>query len=241
MSRKWLWMILVTSALVVLSSCFQYVRPSMRTPLGTERIFEKNYKINQIQAVFVGQPIVRVKAYQVERYSSNYMLASEDFVISGGPVTIRGDKNTSYPIRGEITLNSETYTVLNIPRLQGKIAGVLIRKDGTVHNKILNEDVIMIYSFTVSPPDLKFTPSEEERIKSAGYLNYELIYSGTDGKTLTVTYREYTSEDLARPGFYQNLVYESSKKRIRFKDTIIEIHEATNEKIVYTVISDGLN
>ena len=53
--------------------------------------------------------------------------------------------------------------------------------------------------------------------------------------------REYTSEDLARPAFYQNLVYESNKKRIRFKDTIIEIHEATNEKIVYTVISDGLD
>jgi hypothetical protein len=213
----------------------------MRTPLDTERIFEKNYKINQMQAVFVGQPIVRVKDYQVERYSSNHMLASEGFVISGGPVTIRGDKNTSYPIRGEITLNSGTYTVLNIPGSRGKLAGVLIRKDGTVHNKVLNEDVIMIYSFTVSPPDLKFTRSKEERIKSAGYLNYELIYSGTDGKSLTVTYREYTSEDLARPGFYQNLVYESSKKRIRFKDTVIEIHEATNEKIVYTVISDGLN
>ena len=72
-------------------------------------------------------------------------------------------------------------------------------------------------------------------------MNYELIYGGTDGKSLTITYREYTADDLARPAFYQNLVYESKKSRIRFKETVIEIHEATNEKIVYTVISDGLN
>lgn len=246
MSMKSLWMLPATLALIVLASCVQQVRPTERAQLGTERVFQKNYKINQMQAAYVGQPIVKVKDYQVERYSSGNMLASEDFVISGGPLTVRGNKNASYPIKGKITLSGEVYTVLNIPSSRGKLAGVLIRDDGTVHNKILNPgpsgDVIMIYNFTILPPNLRFILTKEERVsKSAGYLNYELIYSGTDGKSLTVTYREYTSEDLARPAFYQNLVYESNKKRIRFKDTIIEIHEATNEKIVYTVISDGLN
>lgn len=225
-----------------MSSCFQHVNPPSRTQLGTERVFQKSYQIGQMQEAYVGQSIVKVKDYQVERYSQNNMCASEDFVISGGPVTLKGNKNTNYQIKGEITLSGKTYTVLNIPGLRGKSAGVLIKGDGTVHNKILNGDVIMIYSFTVSPPDLKFTQSKEESInKKAGYLNYELIYSGTDGKSLTITYREYTADELARPAFYQNLVYESTKRRIRFKDIVIEINEATNEKIVYTVISDGLS
>ena len=45
-----------------------------------------------MQAAYVGQPIVKVKDYQVERYSSGNMLASEDFVISGGPLTVRETK-----------------------------------------------------------------------------------------------------------------------------------------------------
>jgi len=196
-----------------------------------------------MQVAYVGQPLVKVKDYRIERKSANQMLASEDFVISGGPVTISGNKNMSYPIRGEITLDREIYTVLNIPGSRNKLWGVLVSDYGTVHNKVLNPtptgDVILVYSFKVSPPNLRFIQSKEEKIiKGAGFENYELIYGGTDGKSLTVTYREYTADDLARPAFFQNLVYESNKKRIRFKDTVIEIHEATNEKIVYTVISD---
>ena len=241
MSKKYPWMFFATSALVLLSSCMQHVKPAARPHLGTERVFQRNYKINQTQAAYVGQPIVKVKDYQVERYTLNHMISSEDFVISGGPVTMRGNKNASYPIRGEITLNRETYTVLDLPGNRPRL-GALIREDGTVYNKVLNGDVIMVYSFTISPLSLRFIPSKEERIsKSSGYMNYELIYGGTDGKSLTITYREYTADDLARPGFYQNLVYESKRSRIRFKETVIEIHEATNEKIVYTVISDGLN
>jgi hypothetical protein len=241
MFRKCLLMFLASLALVFFSGCYKNVRPPVSYHLGTERIFQKNYQIGQKQEAYVGQPIVKVKDYQVERHSLNNMLASDDFVVSGGIVTISGNKNTGYPIKGEITLGGEIFIVLDIPG-PPKSYGVLIRKDGTVHNKVLNNNIVMIYSFKVLPPDLKFTPSNEETInKKAGYLNYELIYSGTDGKSLTVTYREYTGDDLARPAFYQNLVYESSNRRIRFKDIVIEIHEATNEKIVYTVISDGLN
>jgi hypothetical protein len=88
---------------------------------------------------------------------------------------------------------------------------------------------------------LKFIALKEEEIDvDAGYLNYELVYGGTDGKSITITYREYTSKDLTRPSFFQNVVYETGKKQIRFRDTILQIHEVTNEKIVYTVISDGL-
>jgi hypothetical protein len=88
---------------------------------------------------------------------------------------------------------------------------------------------------------LRFSPSEEEKkVLDSGYLNYELIYGGTDGKSITFTYREFTSQDLARPAFYQNLVYESGKEQVRFRDTLLRVHEATNEKIVFTVIADGL-
>ncbi len=230
--------------ITILSSCTQNVRPVTREYLGKERVFSKNYEIGQMMSAYVGEPIVKVKDYRVDRYKAKYMRASDDFTISGGIVTITGDKNTDYPVQGEVTIDGETYTVVSLPGSQqiGTGYGALIKSDGSVHNKLLNNNIIMIYSFSTKPSNLRFIPSKDEEINiGAGYLNYELIYSGTDGKSFTITYREYTSDDLARPAFYQNLVYEYGQGQIRFRDTVISIHEATNEKITYTVISDGLD
>jgi len=134
-------------------------------------------------------------------------------------------------------INGKTYTVVNVSGY-----GVLIKRNGQVHNKALNGQIVMLLRFKTTPTNLSFEPISTKKIKTgAGYLNYELIYSGRAGGSITLLYREYSSADLARPAFYQNLVYESDQKQIRFKDNIFSIHEATNEKIVYTVISDGLS
>lgn len=233
-------------SIVFLSACTQPIRPSSKMDLGTEQVFDKNYTIGQKQVAYVGQPILKVKDYKVRRFSSKQMRASDDFVISGGIVTIMGTKNTDYDVAGETTLDGKTYTAVKLPGGQGGLKA-LIDADGRVHDKVLNNagggsDIVMVYTFKTSPTDLRFDASKEEKkIIDSGYLNYEFIYGGTDGKSLTFTYREFTSGDLARPAFFQNLVYEAGKQQIRYKDTLMNIHEATNEKVVYTVISDGLS
>lgn len=245
MYKNYLRLIIVSWIVTCIIACTQYVRPTSSEYLGTERVFDKNYEIGQKLSAYVGQPIIKVKAYKVDRYKSNYMRASDDFIISGGIVTITGNKNTDYSVIGETTIGEETYTVVSIPSQRRNKGGLLIKSDGSVHNKVLSingSNVIMVYTFSVSPHDLKFYTSKgEKRIVDADYINYELIYGGTDGKSLTITYREYTKKDLARPAFYQNLVYQLGQSKIRFKDNVVEVHKATNEKIVYTVISDGLN
>lgn len=234
--------IIVLAALFV-SGCAQQIRPFLRSHIGTDRVFDKNYEIGQKLTAYVGQPIVKVKDYKVNRFKAKHMRASDDFVISGGIVTVAGDKNTDYAVRGETTIDGNTYTVVNLhsPQL-GAGFGALIKPDGSVHSRMLNNNIVMVYTFSSSPADLRFITSkkEEEIDVDAGYLNYELIYGGTDGKSITITYREYTGKDLARPAFYQNVVYEAGKKQIRFRDTVLQVHEATNEQIVFTVISDGL-
>jgi hypothetical protein len=69
---------------------------------------------------------------------------------------------------------------------------------------------------------------------------YELIYSGKNDVSLNATYREYSSDDLARQAFFQNLTYQANAKQIRFKDFVIQIHNVTNEQITYTILEDGL-
>jgi hypothetical protein len=237
-----------------LSGCGQYVRPLTRMKIGTERVFDKNYEVGKIQSVYVGQPVVKVKDYQVNRFSANFMQASDDFLISStnGDVIVKGTKNTDYPVRGLTTIDNQDFTVLDLPsdydifkekfKVHWKYGfAVLIKYDGSVHDKAMLDGIVFRPKFKSAPPDLRFFPSKDEEIElDSGYLNYELIYGGTDGKLITMTYREYTPDNFARPAFFQDLVYEARKSEIRFRDTAVKIHEATNEKIVYTVLSDGL-
>ena len=233
--------LIILISLTVLSGCSPLVLPTTTTHLGSKRVFYKNYTLGQKQAAFVGQPLITVKDYMVDSYKDDYMVATDNFVIKGGVITINGDKNTKYRIMGETTIGQETFTVVSLPKSQLDTWGILVDENGRVYHKVLNGGVLMFYSFQASPSNVRFVASKKENINvEGGYINYELIYSGTDGKSITITYREYTSNDLARPAFYQNLVYESEDKEIRFRNTKFLIHEATNEKIIYTVISDSL-
>ena len=75
----------------------------------------------------------------------------------------------------------------------------------------------------------------------ADYVNFELIYTGTDNTSLFMTYREYTPDNLARPAFFQNLVYPANSDTIRFRDIKIKVHDKANSQIVYTVTEDGFS
>lgn len=64
----------------------------------------------------------------------------------------------------------------------------------------------------------------------------QLIYSGKSGNTIRVTYREF-SNNMARPAFNQDLTYDlSESQRITFRNTVIEVKEATNSFIKFVVL-----
>lgn len=237
------------------SGCSQQVRPSPKVHVDSTRIFDKNYELGQKLIAYVGQPIIKVKDYKVKNYKSEYMKPSSDFVTSGGMgdfIKIYGKQGENYKTGDTSKIDGVEYTVVFINHPDGGRRGLLISSKGKVHSKILAEVpdwygrptgqfVTVLYSFDTLPEDVVFTSVNREEIDvNAGYMNYELIFGGTDGKSITISYREYTSKDMARPAFYQNLVYEVGKDKIRFKDTVIKIHSIDSEQVVYTVLSDGL-
>jgi hypothetical protein len=68
-----------------------------------------------------------------------------------------------------------------------------------------------------------------------GFRN-ELVYSGKDGTTIRLTYREYQGL-LVRPDFDQDLVFDlSDSDVIGFRSARILVVEATNTSITYVVI-----
>lgn len=72
-----------------------------------------------------------------------------------------------------------------------------------------------------------------------GSIMEELVYSGIDGKTIKVTYRQYVVQNsnfLIKDGFTQHLEYDlTEKKEIRYKSILIEVLEATSSEIKYIV------
>ena len=65
----------------------------------------------------------------------------------------------------------------------------------------------------------------------------ELIYNGRIGDTIRVLYREFQN-DMARPAFTQDVVYDLSESNIiGFRDVRIEIVDANNTRVRYSVIS----
>src|ERR1039457_437852 len=220
--------------------CSLPIRSVSREYQSSESLFEKNYTIDKKQFAYVGHPIITVKNYNIWKYKARYMRSSDDFKITGGMMTYSGKKDSDYPVVREITLNSLTYPALCLR--EGDNLGIIIKDNGNILGQAAYKSDLSLYNFTAMPTDLKFTPVLHDEIDSDPFtkgFRYELLYGGTDGKSFFVTYREFV-DDMAQPATYQNLTYEAGKKQIRFKDFVIQIHEATNERIVYTVTDDGL-
>tara|TARA_B110000008_G_C16928260_1_gene547651 strand:- start:360 stop:1088 length:729 start_codon:yes stop_codon:yes gene_type:complete len=231
---------------ICLAGCSQTVTNSQEKHLGTTHVFDKNYEIGQKQFAYVGQQIIKVKDYYFAEYSSDYMEATSNFkMINSGPVIadIIVQKGQKYLVVGEVDIDNEKFMVAAInPNATSYEQNYrfLIKENGEVHNKVMNTNIVMVYNFSfepLSPPF--FQPTTVEKIDTKqGFTNYELIFGGTDGKSISIDYREYTSDNLARPAYSQNLVYEVGSDKIRYNNTVIQIHEVTSEKIVYTVVSD---
>ncbi len=240
--------VLWVAVIVLVAGCGEAIGPGGGEYLGSQRVFERNYEPGEKRTALVEEPVVRVKDYTVDRYRAGCMRSTDNFVIKGGVVTIAGDKDTEYEMRGTTTVDDNEFTVVFIPgRPSGTGYGLLIDERGRVYHRALNFHYaysggdMMVYDFHATPEDLRFFELRREKVNAKeGYLNYEIIYGGIDEKSIRMTYREYTSEDLARPAFCQDLLYEAGCREIRFRDTKISVYEATNEKIVYAVVSDGL-
>lgn len=171
---------------------------------------------------------------------------------------VSGSSQKQYPFNYLTKINNAEYSVFWIGGENGKNFGLLIDDSGkffTGYAFVDNHDPSSLYQLKdviVNPanttmkmtknssPCSGFNDYDSDENIANGDNNFELLYGGINNVTISFMYREYTWNDLARPSFFQNLVYETGAKEIRFKDFKIEVLELTNEKIVYRVLEDRL-
>jgi hypothetical protein len=127
------------------------------------------------------------------------------------------------------TLESQTYKSYSIGVLKNATIGdaFIVDQDGTVST------VKRWVGVLNSPDGWQIT-----NVYSPDYVKKELIYGGKSGSTIEVTYREFRG-GYAAPAFYQNLKYDlNSSSTIRFQNFTIQIQQADNQTIVYSVLGD---
>lgn len=207
--------------------------------------YSKNYNLNQTNKAAVGEAIIKVRDYYVEKYSVSSVTPSETFHVSRmlGDMVFQGGKQ--YAVKGTVLVDGIQYLV--VPCTENNTGGyaILVSSDGSILNRaaIVNPMTSQVrtasYEWKVTPQSAKVAISENERISTdKGYENYEIIYNGTDNKSLFFTYREFSPEGLARTAFYQNMTYDALAKSIKFKKFRIIVNKASSEEISYTVIED---
>ena len=156
--------------LLVLAACIAgcvTVAPSteMKGITETNVRRERNYDLGVERTAVVGDPIVRVRGFLEEVTQYAAFEVSEDFRLSGGPVTLVFAQGEKLPIAGERVNNGTTYTVV---RKDG-FYGVQVAPDGSVGASLINGlgtdvqggDGISIHRYAINRPTP--TNGSEER------------------------------------------------------------------------------
>lgn len=241
--KCWLPICLSFLASFVLIGCAHQLKSVTYESQGVAHKYEKNYALNKLQKAYVGEPIIRVKDYYVEKVNIPQVEPSEDFSVETGLLKMKFSRGKKYSVSGTTAYNSTSYQVIlsDNHTLDWSTPAVLIDKEGTIlyAAQTGKSGVIVQPTFNLLPTTARMISAFDEKVSmSKGYENYELLFNGIDKNSMTFTYREFSPEGIARAAFYQNLTYDASAKVIRFKKFKIDVFVANSEGITYTVLED---
>jgi hypothetical protein len=217
--------------------------PQNATTSGVQHHVERNYELGKLQQVFVGQPLVRVRDYYEQQTLVSVLKADTTFRMLLPPL-IHADVPQGAVCRvvGTTSRNDKTYRLVVLPDPAASNLRLLLNDDGTFEGSAINQlNAEMGFSYKPYPPEARLVGDSASTVdRTKGFINFELVYSGTSSDSIQVLYREYTPDDMARPAFSQQLVYSLASKHIRFRDVQIDVKAADNEQISYTVLNDGM-
>jgi len=244
--------------MVITSGCgFSIHTRKTVLPRGEEivlkRFYVKSYVVGTKTIAYIGQPMAWWQPAKLSETQVYSLVIEKDFKLSGTyklnsnfaeDIYIAGFKGDICKLEGETVINGIKYFVITIK--ENEKYGLLIDSNGMLNKFIITDHdfdrgyaAIESIEPILSPPDALFVVKKKVEENPYG-IKRELIFGGVNNVSINVTYREYTPDEMARQAFYQNIIYQTSAELIRFQDIKIKVHEVTSEKIIYTVLEDGL-
>lgn len=218
--------------------------PVETTKADPVHLFERSYMLGARSRVAVGDTIVRVKDYFVERTEHLAVRPTHTITIARESVpTMRFAANRTYPILARFDVDGVSHFVVPDPLSRGVAA--IVRPDGIVLERaagVVGNAVsgLAWFDSTVSPADARMLQDVEDRVlRARGYVNYELIYNGASGGHLHMTYREFAPGNQARTASSQRVDFDANAEIVSFRKLKIRVHAATNDDIDFTVVEEG--
>lgn len=235
-------LLISVAATVALAGCAASVQAIQLEPPQTNQVRDRNYVLGQARTVVVGEPLVRVREYDVTtmegavfevRSAAEGRAGMNSFVLSPGQ---------KLPIVGERNIDGRTYYVAMTP---GGVGIQVAKDDGSIFDHVINQSpfdgrmipVLPKLNFTPAPPRLERTVDTRRRTRPTD-VNYEIVFNGIDGEAMRFQYREYTSDDMARPAFAQDLSYPRTADRFRFRDVAVRVLRVGVDDLEYVVEAD---
>lgn len=228
----------------ILVGCAIPIKPVQIHYLGSDHVVEKNFEKGVERRSYVGESVIEMKDYYINKYEKDTLKATVDvniyrhhhFLLS--PLLIKScSKGEEVKISGLAQFNEQDYYLISPNPGNGDTA-IVITAAGEVYNQLfVRGGPSSINGVSSEPSGVVFERNKSLSTDTTkGYVNFEIIYTGIQGNTLRLQYREFTPDDLAKVAFYQDLTYALQSKVIRFRSIKMEIHQATNESITYTVL-----
>lgn len=227
--------------LISLAGCTTSMKSSINLDNKIKDVDYKNYSIGTEKSAYVGEPIIDRKSYKAV-VKKNLYQAQNDFSLSGGISTTSINLNASagdtFRVAG---VNEKNNPVVNIP---GSIFMFGITPSGAWDGTVMSPSfwtspIGSGNQYKLMPSDTTFKAIESTTpISEAGYINHEIIFTGITKDGITLLYREYTFENMARSDYKQDLVYPLNAKEIRFRNYLIEVKSVNASQINYVVKSE---
>ena len=250
LAHFWRSLVSIVTASGILYGCanVQPIAPqAYRAPvISTEHRVDRSYELNTPLEAYVGEQILRVQDYYVtvRRPETNKtsLVPSEPFLLTLPPfASVSLSQHDVVAIVGTTERSGKTYRVVALPKDVARLLRFLINDDGSFEGSAINHfGERMGWTYSPIPASVRLV-SETVDVQTdytKSFKNYELVYGGRSKDSFQLLYREYTKDDLARPAFSQSLMYDSSQGSIRFRNLQIEVYEASNQKIRFSVISE---
>lgn len=233
--------LLLIASYLLLSGCTTSMKMAEQVPSRVEQIDFKNYEIDKRKKVFVGEQIIARKSYKAV-IKSNLFKAMNDFTLSGGMATtsinLAATTGDTFRVAGYNELNNP---VVNIP---GSYFMFGIDSNGSWDMTVMSPSfwtspIGSGSQYNMSPANTIFQKVESTTpFSEAGYINHEIVFTGIGASGISLIYREYTFENMARSDFKQELIYPIDTKQIRFRNYLISVHSVDSSEIEFTVAQD---
>jgi hypothetical protein len=239
--------VLLAVAVVVASCCTadKVTQISTQTQLSPpEPVRETNYEIGKRLSAAVGEKILFEKDYTISSRETG-VRPSADLILDADAEDIHLVlwASRQYPLIGKLMRGGHDYQLVEVrdvrdpdhPDVEPATFLLPINKDGEPLNVVIRTgQLIRVQPFRegafLRPTVIEHTDS------SHGFVDYDFLYGGTNGRTFKMTYREYSRDNLVTPEFTRDLAYPNSAEPIYLRTNIkLRILEVTSEGLVYSL------